>query len=256
MTVTWEDEGVVLTRRRYQESALWVSCFTFEHGRHAGWVPGGAGSKQRATFEPGNRVELRWQARLADHLGRFTAEPVEMFPAKLLDDNARLAALQSALALVESALAEREAHPTLYAGLLKLLRTLAGGAAWYGTYLRFELVLLAETGFALALERCAVTGARDDLAFVSPRTGRAVAAGAAPAYEDRLLPLPPALVDGGEPDAEGFAQGLRLTGHFIERQLYHLVDRPAPAARERLARRATTAAAEPTEEDPDRGVEL
>lgn len=254
MTVTWEDEGVVLARRRYQESALWVSCFTFEHGRHPGWVPGGAGTTQRATFEPGNRVELRWQARLPDHLGRFSAEPVEMFPAKLLDDNARLAAMQSALALVESGLAEREAHPTLYAALVAFLRTLAGGGPWRGTYLRFELVFLAETGFALALDRCAVTGAADDLAFVSPRTGRAVAKGAAPDYEDRLLPLPAALVTGDEPDAAGFAQGLRLTGHFIERQLYHMIDRAAPAARERLARQAMEAV-QPTEENEGGGVD-
>jgi len=254
VTVTWDDEGIVLARRRYQETALWVSCFTFEHGRHPGWVPGGASSRQRASFEPGNRVELRWQARLAEHLGRFTAEPVEMFPAKLLDDNARLAAMQSALALVESGLAEREAHPTLYAALVTLLRTLAAGGDWRGTYLRFELVFLAEAGFALALERCAVSGREEGLAFVSPRTGRAVAKGAAPDYEDRLLPLPTALVTGTEPDAEGFAQGLRLTGHFIERQLYHMIDRPAPAARERLARQAIEAL-QPDEEDERGGVD-
>ena len=254
MTVTWEDEGVVLARRRYQESALWVSCFTFEHGRHPGWVPGGASSTQRATFEPGNRVELRWQARLPEHLGRIAAEPVEMFPARLLDDNARLAAMQSALALVESGLAEREAHPTLYAALVALLRTLAGGGPWRGTYLRFELVFLAETGFALALDRCAVTGGTENLAFVSPRTGRAVAEGAAPDYEDRLLPLPAALVTGDEPEAAGFAHGLRLTGHFIERQLYHMIDRPAPAARERLARQAIEAL-QPDEEDVRGGVD-
>ena len=254
MTVTWEDEGVVLARRRYQESALWVSCFTFEHGRHPGWVPGGASSKQRATFEPGNRVELRWQARLAERLGRYGAEPVEMFPAKLLDDNARLAAMQSALALVETGLAEREAHHSLYAALVTLLRTLAAGGPWRGTYLRFELVFLAETGFALALDRCAVSGAVEGLAFVSPRTGRAVAKGAAPDYENRLLELPTALVGGDEPDSESFAQGLRLTGHFIERQLYHMIDRAAPAARERLARQAMEAVA-PNEEDVRGGVD-
>jgi DNA repair protein RecO (recombination protein O) len=254
VTVAWDDEGIVLARRRYQETALWVSCFTFEHGRHPGWVPGGASSKQRATFEPGNRVALRWQARLAEHLGRYAAEPMEMFPARLLDDNARLAGMQSALSLVESGLAEREAHPTLYAALVALLRTLAGGGPWRGTYLRFELVFLAETGFALALERCAVTGVEAGLAFVSPRTGRAVAKGAAPEYEDRLLPLPAALVTGDEPEPEAFAQGLRLTGHFIERQLYHMIDRAAPAARERLARQALEAL-QPTEEDERGGVD-
>ncbi len=235
MTVTWDDEGIVLARRRQQETALWVACFTFEHGRHAGWVPGGAGSANRALFEPGNRLQLNWQARLADHLGRFTAEPLDLFAGRLLDHADRLAALRAALALVETAMAEREAHPELYAALLLLVRTLAGAGPWRGTYLRFELLLLAEAGFALDLERCAVSGASHGLAFVSPRTGRAVARGAAPEHELRLLPLPVCLVEGGEPDERDFAQGLRLTAHFLERQLYHLIDRPAPAARERLA---------------------
>lgn len=247
MTVAWDDEGIVLARRRYQETALWVSCFTFEHGRHAGWVPGGAGSAHRALFEPGSRLKLGWQARLADQLGRYRAEPIELLPARVLDEGDRLRALQSALALVETATAEREANGRLYAGLLTLVRTLAGGEPWRGTYLRFELLLLTETGFALALDRCAVTGSADDLAFVSPRTGRAVARGAAPEYEARLLPLPPCLIETGEPEAEEFAQGLRLTGHFLERQLYHVIDRPAPAARERLALSA--------EEQRDRGVQ-
>ncbi len=247
MTIAWDDEGIVLARRRYQETALWVSCFTFEHGRHAGWVPGGAGSAGRALFEPGNRLQLHWQARLADQLGRFRAEPEELLAARLLDDAERLKAMQSALALVETTTAEREAQGTLYAGLLRLLRTLAGGDAWQRTYLRFEVLLLAETGFALALDRCALTGAIEGLAFVSPRTGRAVARGAAPEFEERLLPLPACLVDDGEPDAEDFARGLRLTGHFLERQLYHLIDRAAPAARERLAQLA--------EEMRHRGVE-
>ena len=247
MTVAWDDEGIVLARRRHQETALWVSCFTFEHGRHPGWVPGGAGSKQRPVFEPGNRLQLHWQARLADHLGRFTAEPVDLFAARVLDDGERLAALRAAVTVVETTLAEREAHPQLYAGLLTLLRTLASDRPWRGTYLRFELLLLAEIGFALDLDRCAVSGRTDALAFVSPRTGRAVARGAAPEFEPRLLPLPPALVVGGEPDAEGFTQGLRLTGHFLERQLYHVIDRAAPAARERLVQRA--------EEQRNRGVD-
>ncbi len=238
MTVAWDDEGIVLARRRYHEAALWISCFTFEHGRHAGWVPGGAASANRALFEPGNRLQLRWQARLADQLGRYAAEPVDLFAGRVLDRGDRLAALQAAVTLLETALGEREAHPRLYAGALTLLRALAGAAPWRGAYLRFELLLLAESGFALDLERCAVSGATADLAFVSPRTGRAVARGAAPAYEDRLLPLPAALIEGAEPDDEDFARGLRLTGHFLERQLYHALDRAAPAARDRLERLA------------------
>ncbi len=238
MTVAWDDEGIVLTARRHGETALVVSAFTFEHGRHAGWIAGAAASRNRPLYEPGNRLQLHWQARLEDDLGRFTAEPMEAFAARVLDRPDRLAATAAATALVETALAERETHPALYAGLLRLLETLAGPEPWQAFYLRFEVLLLAECGFALDLERCAVTGRTDDLVFVSPRTGRAVAKGAAPDYEDRLLPLPASLVDGSEPAAAAFAQGLGLTGHFLERHVYHVIDRPLPPARQRLAQLA------------------
>ncbi len=238
MTVAWDDEGIVLTARRHGETALVVSAFTFEHGRHAGWIAGAASSRNRHLYEPGNRVQLHWQARLEDDLGRFTAEPIDAFAGQVLDRPDRLAAMAAATALVETALAEREAHESLYAALLRLLETLADTAPWQGFYLRFEVLLLAECGFALDLERCAVTGGTAGLAFVSPRTGRAVAKGAAPDYEDRLLPLPPCLVDGSEPDPAAFAQGLALTGHFLERHVYHVIDRTLPPARQRLAQLA------------------
>ncbi|TVQ33916.1 MAG: DNA repair protein RecO [Geminicoccaceae bacterium] len=241
MTVAWDDEGIVLRARRHGETALVVSAFTFEHGRHAGWIAGAAASRNRPLYEPGNRLQLHWQARLEDDLGRFTAEPIDAFAARVLDRPDRLAAMAAATALLETALAEREAHPTLYAGLLRLFATLAGDEHWRGFYLRFEALLLAETGFALDLERCAVTGRADQLAFVSPRTGRAVAQGAAPDYEDRLLPLPPCLLDASEPDAAAFAQGLQLTGHFLEKHVYHPIDQALPPARQRLAQQSEEA---------------
>ena len=108
-------------------------------------------------------------------------------------------------------------------------------APWRAVYLRFEVLLLQELGFALDLQRCAVSGSVEDLAFVSPRTGRAVARGAAPEFEDRLLPLPRTLIDGSEPTQETFILALDLTGHFLARHVYHPIDRALPAARERLA---------------------
>ena len=36
---------------------------------------------------------------------------------------------------------------------------------------RFEAQMLAECGFALDLERCAATGEREDLIYVSPKIG-------------------------------------------------------------------------------------
>ncbi|HET6469532.1 MAG TPA: DNA repair protein RecO C-terminal domain-containing protein, partial [Geminicoccaceae bacterium] len=102
-------------------------------------------------------------------------------------------------------------------------------------YVRFELALLAELGFGLDLSACAATGAAEGLAYVSPKSGRAVSRAGAGSYADRLLPLPGFLVGAGEPaDDEAVLEGLRLTGYFLRRHMFEADERPVPGARERL----------------------
>lgn len=230
----WQDEALVLVARPHGENDAILSALTFEHGRHVGLVKGGTGRRARPLLQAGNRLQLTWKARLAEHLGHYTLEPMHLFGARLIDDPVRLAGLGSATALLEHALPEREAHPRLYAGLLKLLEGMLADPQWLETYVRFELLLLQDLGFGLSLESCAVTGATDGLAYVSPRTGRAVSAEAAGGLAPRLLPLPPFLLGAGPADAAAVAQGLRLAGHFLAKHLLAPADLPLPAARERL----------------------
>ena len=106
---------------------------------------------------------------------------------------------------------------------------------WPAIYVRLELGLLQELGFGLDLEKCAATGETEDLAFVSPRTGRAVSRAAAEPYKGKLLPLPAFLSTGGLPaDPEELRQGLDLTGFFLERHVFWPHNKPLPPARARF----------------------
>jgi len=234
----WTDEAVVLSTRAYGESSLVVQLLTRERGRHAGLAKGAQRGKARAVHQPGNRVRATWKARLDEHLGNLAAELVRGDVALLLDDADRLGALSSALALAEAALPEREPAPPVYEGLVRLLDTLAADAAWARDYARWELGLLAELGFGLDLSRCALTGATTGLAFVSPRTGRAVSAEAAAPWRERLLPLPRFLV---EPDAAvpppDLLAALELAGSFLEQHVFLPQGRAMPPARSRFVDR-------------------
>ena len=230
----WQDEGFVLSVRRHGETDAVIHVLTRDHGRHAGLVRGGAGRRLRPLLQPGNRLGLVWRARLADNLGHLAIEPIRLHAGSLLESPERLAALGAAVALVEQGLGERDPHPCLFEVMAALLLRLETGAGWPADYVRFELVLLAELGFGLDLESCAVTGAREGLAFVSPRTGRAVTREAAGAWAERLLPLPGFLAGEGEAGTESVLDGLRLTGHFLARHLLAPHDRPLPPARDRL----------------------
>jgi DNA repair protein RecO (recombination protein O) len=232
--IEWQDDGVVLASRPHGERDAIVSILTFEHGRHLGLVRGGAGRRQSPLLQPGNRLQCVWKARLADHLGHFVVEPVRLYAAVLLEDPRRLAAVASATALLEACLAEREPHPRLCAGLVALLGRLSVAPDWPEDYVRFELLLAADLGFALDLGTCAVTGTTEDLAFVSPRTGRAVSRAAAGPYESRLLPLPPFLLGQGAADDAQMRDGLGLPAHFLRRHTLGPADRPLPLARERF----------------------
>lgn len=237
----WQAEGTVLSRRPHGETAVIIEVLTLQHGRHAGLVPGGASRKRAAMLQPGTRLDLRWRARRDDQLGHFTAEPLRL-RAGLLGDPSGLAGLNAVCALLIFALPERDPHPPLVQATEALLDAMEAGAEWAEDYLVWEMRLLDEMGFGLDLGRCAVTGSREGLAYVSPRSGRAVSREGAGEWADRLLPLPGLLGGAGDNRGHGLAEGLAITGHFLETRLAaELVGRPLPAARGRLIRALTRA---------------
>lgn len=228
----WTDDGIVLAVRRHGDSGVIASLLTREHGRHAGLVRGGR--RNRGILQTGNRVHAAWRARLEEHLGSYGCELLRSFSADFLDDPPRLAALSAACAMAESALPERQPHARVHAGLLVLLESL-GEDTWPTIYVKWELGLLRELGFGLDLSRCAATGRADGLAYVSPRTGRAVSLAAGAPYKDRLLTLPPFLLRVGViGDPAQVCDGLRLAGYFLEHCVFAAQDRTLPPARQRL----------------------
>lgn len=230
----WRDEGILLSVRRHGETSSIIEVFTPGHGRHAGIVQGGASRRVAPLLQPGAQLDVSWRARLDEHLGTYTVEPVRS-RSGLMADRLALAGLNSVCALLHFLLPEREAHLALYHATLGLLDRIGAGEGWAPDYLRWELGLLEEMGYGLDLTRCARTGTRDDLAYVSPASGRAVARGAAGEWADRLLPLPACLLGQGPAAPGDIAAGLRLTGYFLEHRLAHdLGDRPLPEARRRL----------------------
>ena len=233
----WTHDGIVLSARKHGETSAIVSLLTREKGRHAGLVRGGAGKRQRGVLQPGNLVHAHWRARLPEHLGVLTCELDHAHAAQILHDAPRLAALSAACTVTDAALPERQAHRAVFDGLIALLDAL-DGESWPSVYVKWELGLLGELGFGLDLSRCTATGSNDDLAYVSPKTGRAVSAAAGAPYKDVLLPLPPFLLaDGIEGSAAEISDGLGLTGYFLERHVFAADDKALPAARRRLAQR-------------------
>lgn len=231
----WSDEGLVLGLRRHGEATAILETLTAAHGRHLGVVRDGRSRRQAATLQPGNRVALRWRARLDEHLGNFTVEPARLRPALTLGDAATMDALNWLCALLRL-LPERDPHPELYAAVDIAAEHLAEARHARALIARIELATLTALGFGLDLTKCAATGATQELVFVSPRTGRAVSRAAGAPWAGRLLDLPSFLngaPDGAEPSDAEIEAGLRLTGFFLERDVF--IPRGAPEAAARAA---------------------
>jgi DNA repair protein RecO (recombination protein O) len=233
----WTDSGFVLATRRHGETSLIVEAFTLARGRHLGLVKGGRSARQRAVLQPGNRLRLTWRARLSEHLGHFTVEAEAINAAGIMQDQLALAALNTVTELVRL-LPERDPHEQLFALFADIVEGLPERSGWPGDVARFELRLLAELGFGLDIESCAATGTSEGLIYVSPKSGRAVSAGAGAPYADRLLPLPAFLRgDSGLPDnLDNLLEAFRLTGFFLNRDIYGPRGIAAPQSRARLLR--------------------
>lgn len=230
----WRDEGIVLSARQHGETSVILELLTRSHGRHLGVVHGGVSRKKAPMLQPGNQLDAAWRARLDAHMGTWTVELKRSRAASILADPLRLAALSSCCALASFALPEREDMGDFQRQTEALCDAISDGRGWLTDYVYWEMALLNVTGFRLDLAACAVSGGANDLAFVSPRTGRAVSRSGAGEWASKLLKLPEIML-GGMPTIQGVVEALAVTGYFLERKLApSLGNRPLPPARGRL----------------------
>jgi DNA repair protein RecO (recombination protein O) len=236
--------AIMVSLRAHGEHGAVVRLLTPEHGLQAAYVRGARGRRMRPVLVAGNLVEANLAARTEGQLAQATVELVHS-RAPLLSEALPAAAIDWACALTATVLPEGQPYPRLYLaldGLLGAIEAAPAASGWGAAMVRYELLLLAELGFGLDLDRCAVSGDVDDLIAVSPRSGRAVSAAEAEPYLGKLLALPRFVREGGQAGWDDIIDGLALSGYFLMRDL--ITDRAAPvaAARERLIERLRRAA--------------
>src|SRR5437764_10422168 len=240
----FQTQGIVCALRNHGEHGAVVRLLSPEHGLQAAYVRGARGRRMRPVLIAGNIVQAQLSARTETQLPQATLELVHS-RGPLMSEPLPAGAIEWATVLTATALPEGQPYPRLYQaleGLLDAIEAAPSASGWGAALVRYELLLLAELGFGLDLERCAVSGGSDDLVAVSPKSGRAVSAGEAEPYAGKLLPLPPFVREGGQASWQEIVDGLDLTGHFLLRDVLSDRSRPIAEARIRLAERLRRAA--------------
>lgn len=239
-------EAIVCATLPHGEHGVIVRLLTDAHGLQAGYVRGGRSRRLRPVLQPGNLVQADLRSRVEEQLAAATVELIKSRAALTLDALAA-AALDWATGLTAAALAEGQIYPGLHpalAGLLDAIDSSDDARPWVAGLARYELLLLERLGFGLDLTECAATGTRDDLAYISPKSSKAVSRAAGEPYSAKLLPFPAFLASGGASDWRDILDGLRTTGHFIARDLLaHRRGEELLQARERLTARVAKRAA-------------
>ncbi len=237
--VEWRDRAILLEAMKFADHDAIVTAFSREHGIYKGICKAALTKKNRAHMEPGNIADVRWNARLQEHLGKMQLEVDSAIASRVMLDHLKLTTLGSLCALLKSTLPEHDPHPQLFDAVEGFLNHMAEAAQpfeWLSHYIALEVRLLEELGFGLDLTECAATGVRENLTHVSPKSGKAVSAEAAAPYVDKLLPLPQFIKNADF--ANGWseaADGLRLTAHFIEHWLLQAIHQPLSPVRARLS---------------------
>ena len=219
----WQDKGIIVSVKKYGESSLILNLLTEKHGLHAGLIKYGSSQKNRNIYQIGNICKVEWVARLEDHLGYYKCETEKSISYNLINSSIKINALMSLTSLVNTFIADRQVHSTLFIESLNLIKYMNyTGDYWLSKYIKWELLFLSELGYGLDLTECAVTGVKDNLKFISPKSGRAVSKKGAGKWKNKLLILPEFLtnINVNTNNINELLNGIKITTFFLDRYAF------------------------------------
>ena len=218
----WQGEGILLDVRAYGESSALIDIFTLSFGRRVGLLKGALNKKNKSVVQPGNQLYLTWTSRIEENLGAFKVELIKSRFHKISEDRIGLELFNLICVLCSTFLPERVNFDELYHQTIKNIEGEYTIKEKLRKYIEWELELLKSLGFGLDLSKCVVSGLKDDLDFVSPRSGCAVSRKSSAGWEKKLLVLPKFLRGMNSDEIlskSDLENGLKLTEYFIKKNL-------------------------------------
>ncbi len=228
------DEGYIINVRKHGETSLILTLITRAHGKLVGYVRGGHSKKNLGVYQPGNLIAVDAYARIEENMLSFRAELLRPTAVRFLGSSGKLSALSAFCELANASMPEKAELERFYY-LIDSFFNFIDEDNWIVHYSYFEFYLLDFLGIGLDLSECSATGTTENLAYVSPKTGRAVCAEAGEPYKSRLFRFPQYIVDKNyNPELSEVADLLRMTEFFLNKNFFQTHNLKFPPNRANL----------------------
>ncbi len=225
--MNFRDRAIIISKRPLKERSCIITAFTEKHGIYSGVIQQ-YNKKTGDNLAESNLIDFFWNARLHEHIGSAKAELIKSYNTPIMMNKTKLYAFNSIVSLLKISFCEREPHNNLFPALLHFVEGFKQNFSFL-QYIQLELAILAESGYELQLNHCAVTNSQTDLLYVSPKSGRAVSQQAGAEYKAKLLKLPKFLVENCKISNTDMINAFKLTSYFFER--YTFPNKPQPSSR-------------------------
>ena len=150
--MNWEDEGYLLSKRKFRENANIVNVFTNSFGKVSGIVYGGNSRKIRNYLQISNKIFVFYSSKNQNNIGYFKTELVEAISPKYFNNKKKTSALLSLTSILNLLLPDSQSYKNIYSSLENLIKNF-NQERWDSLYIKWELNLIKELGFDADLEQ-------------------------------------------------------------------------------------------------------
>ncbi|AZL15893.1 DNA repair protein RecO [Rickettsiales endosymbiont of Stachyamoeba lipophora] len=210
------DEGIILSKKCYGEHSFVLNIFTKEHGlistlyRYA--------NKNKFIASIGNEVVANFKIKQGHKLTFIKLELQQALDIEFFDNSLLLNILLCSLNLVNETTPLYQPEPKIYMQIQDFIAKIKNSTSPLLELNMLLLTYLSISGYRLDYTECAASGSKEELIYLSPKTGRAVSKQAGDPYQDKLFTMPQFLQ--GDHSASSLVEMLKVNSFFIEKFLY------------------------------------
>ncbi len=150
--MNWQDEGYLLSKRKFRENANIVNIFTNTFGKVSGIVYGGNSRKVRNYLQISNKIFVFYNSKSENKIGYFKTELMNAISPKYFNDKKKTSALLSLTSILNILLPDSQSYKNIYSSLEYLIQNF-DHEKWDYFYINWELDLIKELGFDTDLEK-------------------------------------------------------------------------------------------------------